>query len=98
MDVNIEGLDRGDVLLALYEGTTELGMGALHALPPGTLTAADCRAALEQTDYTDYFHGRPIKVRLAKGTTTIDVSPYDRDSRVPGAQVIAALRSRQDGV
>lgn len=42
--------------------------------------------------YFDYVCGRPLKVDL--GGDVIDTRLYDRDSTIPGEQVIANLRKR----
>lgn len=74
--IDIKGLDKAKVLLALYEGSHELGMSSLGRFTDKP-TLADCRKHLEASMYVDYFNGRVIKVDL-KGET-INEAFYDRD-------------------
>lgn len=99
--VNIAGLDKGAVLKALHDGTRPLGLGRLHAIEYLPLeqaqeefeqykTNAEARKAIL---YVDYYHGRPLKVRLDQDK--FDPTHYDRDAgEGAAARAIAALRDR----
>jgi hypothetical protein len=90
--VNIEGLDRADVLAALYNASRPLGMGFL-SYNPKPMSRDEARSLLEGSTYFDYLNGRVMKVDL-RGVTTLESALYDRDNG-PGAaeRAIAALRA-----
>lgn len=74
------GLDRYEVLCALYNHSRPLGLGILHYTPKD-LTIAEAREHLEQTrGYADYVNGRVIKVSLPEDAETFDPRLYDRDN------------------
>lgn len=88
--IDITGIDKARLLKALHDNTRAMGMGALH----------DLKAAIDSVPkpyhpaiglYFDYFHGRPLKVRL--DGDTLDVRLYDRDAGV-GAGAIAVASCR----
>lgn len=91
--IDISGLDEFAVIAALHNGTSPLGLGALHDV--GQMTADQVRTELENVPRRDgklrfdYYHGRPLKVSVGNGT--IDhVRLYDRDA---GAGACAAIVS-----
>lgn len=93
--VDITGLDKVDVLRALYDATGPLGMGILHDKPDG-LTVEDAQATITEAGergYFDYVHGRPIKCDLSG--TEFDPGMFDRDAGEGAAErAIAELRER----
>lgn len=100
--VSIAGLDRAEVLVALYSRAPVLGMGALQAkqgdLPLDEARDLIARHTFGSADsrhiYFDYLHGRCLKVDL--GSDDIETRLYDRDAGAGmGERVIAALRARQ---
>lgn len=87
MDIEIKGIDKAELLAALYNGTRPQGMGVLHARP-GDMTAAEARTLIgdapePRTGWFDYVHGRPIKVGF-KGDMLLRADLYDRDA--PGGE------------
>ena len=79
-EVDIKGLDKIDVIMALYHGAKQVGMGFLQ---PG-VTEDEVRVWVDKYvltnasfPYVDYLGGRPLKVRL--GGDTFDPRMYDRD-------------------
>jgi hypothetical protein len=98
MTIDITGLDPAEVLLALVRGTTARGLGVLQERPGG-LQLEDARTILEHhqahlAGRFDYLMGRPLKIDLPAGATSIDATLYDRDVTVSAAQSIAELRER----
>lgn len=75
--IDIKGLDKAEVLLALYEGSRVLGLGILQARD--TYTLEDAKKDYEESydKYFDYHYGRLMKVDLS-GDEFNDVL-YDRD-------------------
>ena len=102
MSLNIEGLDRAELLAALHNGTRALGLGALHDLGrPMTREEAqreiDARALPNGDVRFDYVQGRPIKVAF-RGGELLHERLFDRDA--PGgdgscSRIIEKLREHQ---
>lgn len=87
--VDISGLDKAEVLLALYHASKPIGWGMVKAQGfPKTMTLEEARRYIENPDlqdnlhstqgrlYFDYLRGRPIKCYL--GDDEIDVTYFDR--------------------
>ncbi len=103
---SIAGLDKAEVLAALYDNSKPLGFGMAHFTPePMTRTQAlDALAAHTRFDgdkddpekvriYFDYLQGRVMKINLGKND--VDTGLYNRDNG-PGAaeKVIVKLRAK----
>lgn len=89
--VDISGLDKAEVLKALYDAAKPLGMGALQ-FKPGDLSIEDARKAVEKDLYFDYYLGRPLKVNLSGDV--VSMALYDRDQGDgAGAEAIRKLRA-----
>jgi len=74
------GLDRYEVLCALYNKSKPLGLGILH-FNPEPLTLAEAHEQLDSFNgYTDYLNGRVIKVDLPEGSESFNPRLYDRDN------------------
>lgn len=83
MDIDIKGIDKAELLAALYNNSRPLGMGRLQARP-GSMTAAQARELIDSDAnpdyefcgagkrngemYFDYLHGRPLKVDASAAT------------------------------
>jgi len=90
--INIEGLDRGKVLAALYNASRPQGMGFLH-YDPKSMTEETGRELLKGQTYFDYLMGRVMKVDLSS-EKEFDEWLYDRDNGRGAAQlVIEQLRT-----
>lgn len=76
--VDITGIDKAVLLVALYEGAAVLGLGALDRNAGRRLTVEEAKAILEKHFRIDYLWGRPIKVDLSKDL--VDPALYDRDA------------------
>jgi len=82
-EIDIAGLDKCEVLFALYEATSPMGMGFLQAR--GDVTVEDVRVLVSAWSdvergfpYIDYLWGRPLKVDLSGDT--FDGRLFDRDA------------------
>lgn len=92
MSVSIAGLNRADVLAALYNAAQPHGMGFLH-YDPTPMKRKDAERLLAQSDYFDYIKGRVMKISLPDGDDEIVEFCYDRDNGEGAMQrVIDALR------
>lgn len=94
--VNIKGISKAKVLVALYNGSVARGMGNLQATSePLTLDKAE--KLLRSGSYFDYLQGRVMKVDLEGNM--LDTVLYDRDlGRGHGEEVIAKLRTREGDI
>ena len=75
--INIAGLDKAEVLAALYNSSRPQGMGFLH-FTPGPMSIEEARQLVDEHDYFDYLNGRVMKISLAK--EELRVRLYDRDN------------------
>lgn len=78
MNINIKGINKAEVLAALYNNSRVQGMGALQARD-GLMSKEDAETMIEKSGlHFDYLHGKIMKVDL-KGD---DFDPwlYDRDN------------------
>ena len=82
------GLNRYEVLCALYNKSKPLGLGILH-FTPENLTLKEAREHLERSmGYADYVKGRVIKVKLPENAESFSPRLYDRDNG-EGAALLA---------
>ena len=89
--LNITGIDKADLLAALYNNSRTQGLGFLSA-KPGNMTRDEAAELLKETPRFDYLHGRVMKVNLSKDE--FDPWLYDRDLGQGAAQrVVEALRN-----
>jgi len=77
MKINLEGVDKAEVLASLYNRSKPLGMGFFHAVD-GNMDAAEARDLLSKETYFDYLKGRVMKVSFRKDV--LDTRLYDRDN------------------
>lgn len=75
--ISIKGLNKAEVLKALYDRSHIQGYGFLQAVPDSVVTVEHCEELLERTTYFDYLYGRVLKVDLSGDE--FDESLYDRD-------------------
>ncbi|MDP3900712.1 MAG: hypothetical protein Q8Q23_06595 [bacterium] len=89
--IALAGLNKADVLAALYNASKPQGMGFMH-YDPKTMTREEAESLLKQITYFDYLKGRVMKVNLEGDE--LDTCGYDRDNGQGAAeQAIAELRS-----
>lgn len=90
--ISIEGLNKADVLAALYNASRPQGMGFMH-YDPKPMTREDAERLLARQTYFDYLHGRVMKIDLKKDIE-FDEWGYDRDNGAGTAlAVITSLKS-----
>ena len=77
--ISIKGMNKAEVLKALYDHSHVQGMGYLQAVPDGVVTVSHCQMLLDTTGYPyfDYLYGRVLKVDLSGDE--FDERLYDRD-------------------
>lgn len=92
--VNIAGLDKSEVLVALWQASRMQGMSFLGFLESGELTLEQAQQEIERRKHTgfdgkdsiyfDYLNGKVMKVDL--GQNEFDPRLYDRDNGEGAAQ------------
>lgn len=75
--IDIKGINKAKLLVALYNSATPRGMGFLH-YNPSNLTEQDAEELLKETTSFDYLLGRVMKVDIGGNTMRNDL--YDRDN------------------
>lgn len=105
--VDIKGIDKAELLAALYNGSRPMGMGFLRA-QPGNMTTEEAREAIGAGDdhkrdfgaqrgglYFDYLHGRPLKIEI--GGDTLRTALYNRDNGSGAAErIVSTLRKQRE--
>ena len=90
MAISLEGLNKAEVLAALYNASKPQGMGFIHYRSED-MTVEEAQGELNSRSdlpeiYFDYLYGRVMKANLTKDT--FDPFLYDRDNG-EGAAAIA---------
>ena len=94
MNIDISGLDKAEVLAALYNYSQRQGMGFMHKRGAEPMTVEQAREELEHGTYFDYLHGRVMKVDLSGDVLWAGL--YDRDNGYEAAwHALAGLVSDQ---
>ena len=75
--INLEGLDRAEILAALYNASKPQGLGVLH-YDPSPMTRDEAEELLKVRTYFDYLKGRVMKIDLSGNE--LDTWGYDRDN------------------
>ncbi len=92
--MDITGLDKAEVLAALYNGSRQQGMGFMHSGGAEPMTTEQAREELKQTDHFDYLHGRVMKICL--DSDELRTALYNRDNGQGEAErIIEALKQKQ---
>ena len=93
MVINIAGLEKHKVLMALYDNAKPLGMGVLN-YDPKPMSEDEAKELLESSKdkYFDYIKGIPIKISLADDM--IETHLYDRDN-LSAIDVIEKLKETE---
>lgn len=90
--IGLAGLNKADVLAALYNASKALGVGFMH-YNPKPMTREEAEGLLKQTFFFDYLKGRVMHVNLVGGE--LDTLGYDRDNGQGAAErAIAELRQK----
>ena len=91
--IDISGLNKSEVLAALYNRAKPLGLGILH-FTPDNMSVEEAESVIAERGgdlYFDYHNGRVMKVDLSK--ESLYAVNYDRDNGEGAAQqVIDSLR------
>jgi hypothetical protein len=104
--IDIKGIDKADLLAALYNNASPMGMGFLQARP-GVMTRESALELMEAGDdssrmfpsttrrmYFDYVYGRPLKVNLEGDE--LETSLYNRDwGKDAAEQIVESLRANK---
>lgn len=87
-NISLKGINKADVLAALYNSSRPLGMGFMH-YDPKPMTRDEAQAILDDgCTHFDYLNGRVMKIDLSGDE--LDPRLYDRDNG-PGAATTALL-------
>jgi hypothetical protein len=62
--INISGLDKAEVLAALFNASRQQGMGFMHGEGLGLMAVSDARDLLKHETYFDYLRGRVMKIAI----------------------------------
>jgi len=81
--ISLEGLNKADVLAALYNASRPQGMGFM-AYDKEPMGPEEAESLLADYTYFDYLKGRVMKVDL--GNDSLDPWGYDRDNGQGAAQ------------
>jgi hypothetical protein len=93
--VNIKGLKKSTVLIALYNEAQVQGMG-IFAPFQKQITEDEAEEMLKRSTYFDYLNGRVMKIDL-KSDEEFEEWLYDRDNGSGSAQrIIDELRNSQN--
>lgn len=93
--MNIEGLDKADVLAALFNASRQQGMGFLDARGKESMTVESARYILVTQQSFDYLYGRVMKISLDRNE--VETRLYDRDNGQGAAEsAIAHLIAARD--
>ena len=86
--MNIEGLDKAEVLAALYNGSRQQGMGFRQTRGAEGMTVEQAREELTNNEqqYFDYLHGRVMKISLCGDE--LNTALYNRDNGEGAAERI----------
>ena len=92
--MNIAGLDKAEVLAALFNGSHQRGLGFLQARGATGMTVGQAREEIASNErmYFDYLHGRVMKIDLRDDE--LRTAAYNRDIGQGAAEsIIEGLRS-----
>ena len=90
--IDLTGLDKAEVLAALYSASKPQGMGFFHS-KSGDMTKAQAAKFLAAYTEFDYLQGRVMKVDLSG--ETLDPRLYDRDNGTGAAAAALAKLTRK---
>lgn len=76
--INIKGMNKAEVLVALYNNAKPLGLGILHFTPEDMTLEEAYELIEENQSYFDYVNGRVLKVDL--NGDEFNPHLYDRDN------------------
>jgi hypothetical protein len=90
--IPLHGLDKAEVLAALYNASRPVGTG-VSQYDPTPMTPNEGKHLLENNYYFDYIRGRVLKLDFSK--EELETCLYDRDNgEGAAAKVISELRKK----
>lgn len=93
--MNIKGLDKAEVLAALFNASRQQGLGFLDTRGSSGMSTEDAREILTKTQHFDYLRGRVMKISLDEDE--VQTRLYDRDNGDGAAErAIAHLVASRD--
>lgn len=93
--MNIKGLDKAEVLAALFNASRQQGLGFLDTRGSTGMSTDEAREILKETQHFDYLRGRVMKISL--DGDELEPRHYDRDNGHGAAeQAIAHLVQLRD--
>jgi hypothetical protein len=92
--MNIKGINKAEILSALYNNSRPLGLGFLQ-FDPAPMTVEEAQKYLDYADenykgyaYFDYLKGRVMKIDLSKDVEEFSTGLYNRDNGENSAEKI----------
>jgi hypothetical protein len=98
-EVDISGIDKAELLAALYNGSQQQGMGFMQAAGARGMSVETAREIIAKHPepnrlYFDYLHGRVMKVGI--GGDVLETWLYNRDLGQGAAErIVEGLRQKQ---
>jgi hypothetical protein len=98
-EVDISGINKAELLAALFNGSQQQGMGFFQVAGAREMSVEQAREIIAKHPepdrlYFDYLHGRVMKVGI--GGDVLGTRLYDRDLGQGAAErVVARLRQQQ---
>lgn len=98
-EIDISGIDKAELLAALFNGSQQQGMGFMQAAGGREMTVEQAREIISKHHepdrlYFDYLHGRVMKVGI--GGDVLKTWLYNRDLGNGAAErVVDGLRQKQ---
>lgn len=93
--MDITGINKAELLAALYNGSRQQGLGYLQERGATGMTVEEAKQELDANPraYFDYLHGRVMKVDLSDDE--LRVAAYDRDNgQGAAAAIVESLRAK----
>ena len=84
--IDISGLNKKEVLRALFRAAKPLGLGLLYYNPNDDISDEQAAKIMSGKGYIDYLAGRLMKINLTESTTMLDVYLFNRDNGEGAAQ------------
>lgn len=86
----IKGLNKAEVLAALYNSAKVVGFGQLDPNKDEVMTTEKAREYLASTESFDYVNGRLLKIGFLEDSNELDVSLYNRQHGEGAAEAALA--------
>jgi len=83
--MNIQGINKAEILSALFNASRQQGMGFLDKRGSQLMTVEDAQTIIDDGHlYFDYLYGRVMKISLKGGE--LETRLYDRDNGLGAAE------------